>query len=159
MTLRIGQGYDIHKFKGGNPCIIGGINIPHPFGPMGHSDADPLLHAIIDALLGAAGLGDIGEHFPDTDQRWKGADSSEMLAHVVGLLQDEGYSVVNVDSSVITQGPRLSPYKEEIESHIAMILGVDDSCVNVKGKTNEKMDAVGRGEAIASQAVVLIQKA
>ena len=158
MDLRIGQGFDIHRLKEGRPCWIGGVLIESELGPDGHSDADVLLHAVIDALLGAAGLGDIGEHFPDTDERWKGADSSKLTEHVVGLVSEAGWKVVNLDASVITQVPKLKPHKAAMEARIAELLHVTPDRVNIKGKTHEKVDAIGEKRAIAVHCSLLLMR-
>lgn len=160
MKIRVGAGYDIHCLVPGRPLIIGGMEIPHPRGLQGHSDADVLLHAVCDALLGAAGLGDIGEHFPDTDPRFKGADSKKLLEETAALVAAEHYRVGNLDCCVVAQEPKLGPYKKQMAGIIARLLGVGAGAVNVKAKTNERCDAVGKGEAIAAFAtVVLIQEA
>ncbi len=156
-SLRVGQGFDIHRLVEGRPCIIGGVDIPFEKGCDGHSDADPLLHAIIDALFGAAGMGDIGEHFPDTDPRFKGSDSKELLRHAASLLTAGKWQIVNVDASVIAEAPKLSPHKQAMQETIARCLSIPARQVNVKAKTMEGLDAVGRGEAIAVQACVLIE--
>ena len=156
--MRIGQGFDVHALSEGRKLIIGGVTIPHERGLLGHSDADVLLHAICDALIGAAGLGDIGTHFPDTDPRYKGADSRALLRDVMGLLRERGYHVINVDSTVIAQAPRLAPHIAGMRANIAADLGLAVDCVNVKAKTAEKLGALGRGEGISAQAVVLIDK-
>jgi len=156
--FRIGQGFDIHRLVVGRPCIIGGVNIPSDVGCDGHSDADPLLHAIIDAMLGACALGDIGEHFPDTDPRWKGADSATLLAHVAGLVAQRGWRIVNLDSTVIAERPKLSPHKRAIAVRIASLLHMDPASVSVKAKTHEGLDAVGRREAIAVHCVVMLTR-
>ena len=155
--LRIGQGWDRHALVPQRPLILGGVNIPHARGLLGHSDADALLHAITDAVLGAAGLGDIGRHFPDTDERWRGADSARLLAHAVGLVRASGSELVNVDSTVRAQAPKLAPWIEPMRASIARTLGIPVDCVNVKAKTGERLDAVGRGECIEAEAIVLIE--
>ena len=157
--MRIGQGFDVHALVEGRPLIIGGVTIPFERGLAGHSDADVLLHALCDALIGAAGLGDIGKHFPDTDPRYAGIDSRKLLREVVALLQSRGYRVVNVDSTVIAQAPKLAPYILAMRENIAADLGVAVGDVNVKAKTAERMGAVGRGEGMIAEAVVLIQAA
>ena len=154
--MRIGQGFDVHALTAGRKLIIGGVTIPYERGLLGHSDADVLLHAICDALIGAVGLGDIGTHFPDTDPRYKGADSRVLLRDVMGLLREQGYHVINVDSTVIAQAPRLTPHIAGMRANIAADLGLAVDCVNVKAKTAEKLGALGRGEGISAQAVVLI---
>lgn len=157
--MRIGQGFDIHALAEGRKLIIGGVTIPYERGLLGHSDADVLLHAICDALIGAAALGDIGKRFPDTDPRYAGIDSRKLLREVVALLQSRGYRVVNVDSTVIAQAPKLAPYILAMRENIAADLGVAVGDVNVKAKTAERMGAVGRGEGMIAEAVVLIQAA
>lgn len=156
MTLRIGHGFDVHPLVAGRKCIIGGIDIPHDKGLDGHSDADVLLHAICDALLGAAALGDIGKHFPNTDPRFKGIDSRELLRHVTALLREKGYSVVNVDGTVIAEAPKLAPHIAAMREHIAADMGVSVDQVNVKATTSERLGFTGRGEGIAAEAVCLI---
>ncbi len=154
--MRIGHGFDVHAFAEGRKLIIGGVDIPHPRGLLGHSDADVLLHAICDALLGAAGLGDIGRHFPDSDPRFKGIDSRELLRHVAGLLQAEGWRIGNVDATIIAQAPRMAPHVETMRTHVAADLGVAVDAVNVKATTTEKLGFTGRSEGIAAEAVCLI---
>ena len=156
--FRIGQGYDVHRFREGRNLIIGGVRIDFPLGLDGHSDADVLLHAIIDALFGAAGLGDIGTHFPDSDPRWLGADSIGLLREAAAELDKAGWKIVNIDSTVIAQKPRLSPYIEAMRERIAEAVGISSECVSVKAKTEEKLGFTGRMEGIASQAVCLIEK-
>jgi len=156
--MRIGFGYDVHRLVAGRPLILGGIEIDHDRGLDGHSDADVLLHAISDALLGAAALGDIGSHFPDTDEAYKGADSKILLARVNALLKDEGYSVVNIDATVAAQEPKLRPHIDRMRASIAACLEVDDSIISVKATTTERLGFVGTGEGIAAHAVCLIQK-
>jgi 2-C-methyl-D-erythritol 2,4-cyclodiphosphate synthase len=158
-AFRIGQGYDIHALVAGRDLILGGVKIPHDKGLLGHSDADALLHAITDALLGAAALGDIGRHFPDTDDRYKGADSRVLLRATMSLLQAAGYSVGNVDATIICQSPKMAPHIPEMVKNIASDLGVTPDHINVKAKTNEKLGHLGRGEGIAVQAIALILKA
>jgi 2-C-methyl-D-erythritol 2,4-cyclodiphosphate synthase len=155
--MRIGQGFDIHALAAGRKLIIGGVTIPYERGLAGHSDADVLLHAICDALIGAAALGDIGKHFPDTDPRYAGIDSRKLLREVAQLLRAKGYRVVNVDSTVIAQAPKLAPYIVAMCENIAADLGLQATDVNVKAKTAEKLGALGRGEGIAAEAVVLIE--
>jgi 2-C-methyl-D-erythritol 2,4-cyclodiphosphate synthase len=157
-AFRIGQGYDVHALVAGRDLILGGVKIPHDKGLLGHSDADALLHAITDALLGAAALGDIGRHFPDTDDRYKGADSRVLLRATMSLLQAAGYSVGNVDATIICQSPKMAPYIPEMVKNIASDLGVTPDHINVKAKTNEKLGHLGRSEGIAVQAVTLIVK-
>ena len=158
LAYRIGQGYDCHALVAGRKLIIGGVEIPHPTGLMGHSDADVLLHAVTDALLGAAALGDIGRHFPDTDPRYKGADSRVLLRAANALVVDAGYVVGNLDATIIAQAPKMAPHIPKMVAHIATDLRVAISCVNVKAKTNEKLGYLGREEGIAAEAVVLLMK-
>ena len=155
-VIRIGHGYDVHRFAEGRRLIIGGAEIEYAYGLLGHSDADVLIHAVIDALLGAAALGDIGSHFPDTDAKWKGADSAELLKAVVAEVRSAGYRVGNIDATVICERPKLRPHIDPIRARLAGLLGVDAGCVSVKGKTNEKMDDVGAGKGIVVHAVVLL---
>ncbi|MCX7252614.1 MAG: 2-C-methyl-D-erythritol 2,4-cyclodiphosphate synthase [Burkholderiales bacterium] len=154
--LRIGEGWDVHALVEGRPLILGGVEIPYEKGLLGHSDADALLHAITDALLGAAGLGDIGTHFPDNDPAFKGADSYLLLQQAVAAVGQTGYQLVNVDCTVIAQAPKLAPYKAAMRSRIAQALGVDPTQVNVKAKTAEKMGPVGEGRSIEARAVALL---
>lgn len=154
--MRVGQGYDVHKLVSGRKLIIGGVDIPHTLGLLGHSDADVLLHAIMDALLGAAALGDIGKHFPDSDEKYKGADSMELLRNVGGLLKEKGYRIINIDSTVIAQAPKLAPHIEIMRHNIASGLGIDVDAVNVKATTEEKLGFTGAREGIAAQAICLI---
>jgi 2-C-methyl-D-erythritol 2,4-cyclodiphosphate synthase len=155
-TIRIGQGFDVHALVPGRKMIIGGVDIPHDKGLLGHSDADVLLHAITDALLGAAALGDIGRHFPDTDARWQGADSRLLLRATVGLLAQAGWQVVNVDSTIIAQQPKMATFIPQMVENIAADLMIATGGVNVKAKTTERLGFTGRGEGIAADAVVLI---
>jgi 2-C-methyl-D-erythritol 4-phosphate cytidylyltransferase/2-C-methyl-D-erythritol 2,4-cyclodiphosphate synthase len=154
-ALRVGTGYDLHRLVEGRPLILGGVTVPSEKGLAGHSDADVLAHAITDAILGAVARGDIGRHFPDTDPRWKGASSMAMLAHAVGLARDAGFDLVNVDAVVIAERPKLAPHLDAIRASLAGVLGIEAARVSVKGKTNEGVDAIGRGEAMAVHAVVL----
>ena len=154
--MRIGFGYDSHRFEDGRRLVLGGVTIPGATGLKGHSDADVLIHAIIDALLGAAARGDIGSHFPDTDARWKDADSAQLLAAVVEEIAAAGYRIGNVDATVICERPKLRPHIDVIRARLAQLLGVDVGQVSVKGKTNEQMDAVGAGVGIAVHAVALL---
>lgn len=156
--LRIGHGYDVHAFAENRKCIIGGVHIPCEKGLLGHSDADVLLHAISDSLLGAAALGDIGKHFPDTDPIYEGADSILLLKLVNSLLIKQGYSVVNIDSTVIAQVPKLAPYIDEMRKNIAEALSIDVDFVSVKATTEEKLGFTGRKEGISAHAVCLIEK-
>lgn len=159
MNIRVGQGYDVHQLVEGRDLILGGVNIPFEKGLLGHSDADALLHAITDALLGAAGLGDIGSHFPDTAAEFKDADSRVLLREAYQSVQALGWKVVNVDTTVIAQKPKLAPHIPAMRSNIAADLGLPENCVNIKGKTNEKLGYLGRMEAIEAQAAVLLIKA
>ena len=154
--MRSGLGYDSHRFEDGRRLVLGGVTIPGATGLKGHSDADVLIHAIIDALLGAAARGDIGSHFPDTDARWKDADSAQLLAAVVEEIAAAGYRIGNVDATVICERPKLRPHIDAIRARLAQLLGVDVGQVSVKGKTNEQMDAVGAGVGIAVHAVALL---
>ncbi len=156
--MRIGLGYDIHKLVSERKLILGGVEIPHELGLLGHSDADVLAHAVIDALLGAAALGDIGRHFPDTDPKYKGADSMVLLSEACRLVRSEGYSIVNIDSNIIAQAPKLAPYIESIRTRLAQVMELDVGCVSVKAKTNEKMDSPGEKKSIVAQAIVLLEK-
>lgn len=154
--IRIGTGFDVHRLVEGRRCIICGVDIPHNLGLLGHSDADVAVHALCDALLGAAALGDIGKHFPDTDERWRGADSRMLLRAVVALLSDNGYSVGNVDITIIAQAPKMLPYITQMRDNMATDLGTDIDCVSVKATTTERLGFTGRGEGIAAQASALI---
>lgn len=156
--MRIGQGFDVHALVEGRPLIIGGVTIPFERGLAGHSDADVLLHALCDALIGAAGLGDIGKHFPDTDPRYEGVDSRVLLRAVMRLLQERNFSVINVDATIIAQAPKMAPHIPAMRTNIAADLGLQADDVNVKAKTAEKLGFVGRGEGIVAEAVVLIQR-
>ena len=156
--MRIGCGYDSHRFDEARALVLGGVAIPGSPGLKGHSDADALVHAIIDALLGAAALGDIGGHFPDTDPRWAGVDSMILLAQVVDEIHHAGYSIGNIDATVICERPKLRPHVDAIREKLASALGVDKSRVSVKGKTNEGMDSIGAGEGIAVHCVALLEQ-
>lgn len=156
MKFRIGEGWDIHALVDGRKLILGGVEIPHHKGLLGHSDADALLHAITDALLGAAALGDIGTLFPDTDARFKGADSTLLLAHAARRVREKGFEIGNVDSTVVAQAPKLAPHIAAMRARIAEVLGLDVDQVNVKAKTAEKMGPVGEGLAMEARAVVLL---
>lgn len=158
MSFRVGQGYDVHRLTSGRKLILGGVEIPAERGLLGHSDADALLHALTDALLGAAGLGDIGQHFPDSDPRFAGADSAVFLSSVMGMLTQAGLRVGNVDATVIAQRPKLAPHILAMKQNIAALLGIDLSRVNIKAKTNEGIGHLGRGEGIAAHVVVLIHE-
>ncbi|MDI6748374.1 MAG: 2-C-methyl-D-erythritol 2,4-cyclodiphosphate synthase [Rhodocyclaceae bacterium] len=159
MDIRIGQGYDVHPLVPGRALILGGVTIPHSMGLHGHSDADVLLHVITDALLGAAGLGDIGRMFPDSDARWQGADSRVLLRGAHAAVREAGWQVGNVDCTVIAQAPRIAPYVEQMRENIATDLGIAPDRVNVKGKTTERLGFVGRGEGVAAEAVALLLRA
>ncbi len=154
--FRIGQGYDCHALVPGRPLIIGGVAIPHRAGLLGHSDADVLLHAITDALFGAAGLGDIGKHFPDTDERFRGADSRVLLREAGVRVRAAGYEIGNIDATVIAQAPKMAPHLPGMIAHIAADLGIDATQVNLKAKTNERLGWEGREEGIAAQAAALL---
>jgi len=155
--LRVGVGYDLHRLEPGRPLIIGGVRIPYETGLAGHSDADVLSHAVTDAILGAAGAGDIGQHFPDSDAAWKNANSLELLKRAADMIRSQGYAVANVDAVVIAERPKLLPYVPEMRANLARAIGTPVSSVSVKGKTNEKVDALGRNEAIAVHAVALLR--
>jgi len=157
--FRIGQGYDCHALVSGRKLIIGGVDIPHKTGLLGHSDADVLLHAITDALFGAAGLGDIGRHFPDTDAQFKGADSRQLLREAAKRVAAAGYAIGNIDATIIAQAPKMAPHIAQMRTNIASDLGVSAEQVNIKAKTNEKLGYLGREEGIASESVVLICRA
>ena len=156
MQLRIGEGWDTHALVPGRRLVIGGVEIPHDRGLLGHSDADVLLHAITDALIGAAGLGDIGRHFPDTDERFRGADSVVLLQEAARRVREQGWNLVNVDSTVVAQAPKLAPHIEAMRSRIAQALGIAPAQVNVKAKTAERLGPVGMGQGIEARAVVLL---
>lgn len=156
MNMRIGQGYDVHRLTEGRDLILGGVHIPHSLGLLGHSDADVLLHALMDALLGAAALGDIGRHFPDTEERFRGADSMALLAEVMRLVRGEGWQPVNTDMTIIAQKPKLAPYLAQMREKIAAALGLPLNAVNIKATTEERLGFTGREEGISAQAVVLL---
>lgn len=156
--IRVGYGYDVHQFAEGRKLFLGGIEIPHHQGLLGHSDADVLLHAITDAILGALALGDIGTHFPDTDPAWKGSDSAQLLQMAYLLVTQRGYRVSNIDATVVAESPKLKPYINEISNRIAGILQIEPDRVSIKATTSEKMGFVGRQEGIASMATVLVVK-
>lgn len=158
MAIRVGQGFDVHALVAGRRLIVGGVDIPFDRGLAGHSDADVLLHAICDALIGAAGLGDIGTHFPDTDPRYKDADSRVLLRAVAELLTAQDWEVQNVDATIIAQAPKMAPHIPRMREHIASDLGIGRDAVNVKAKTAERLGALGRGEGIAAEAVALISR-
>ena len=157
MNLRIGQGIDAHRFKEGGKLIIGGVDIPHTHGMEAHSDGDVLIHALCDALLGAMGEGDIGKHFPDTDQKFKGIDSRILLRDVVKLMQEKGYQLGNADMTIVAQTPKMAPHLDTMKQHLASDLQADISIINIKATTTEKMGFTGRGEGITALAVVLLQ--
>ncbi len=156
--MRVGMGYDVHKLVEGRDLIIGGVKIEHECGLLGHSDADVLLHAIMDALLGAAALGDIGTHFPDTDPRYKGADSIKLMEHVGQLLRENGYRIGNVDATIIAQRPKMAPHIPDMRKNIAGALGVEVSRINVKATTEEGLGFTGSGAGISSQAICLLEQ-
>ena len=155
--MRIGQGFDVHKFGSGDQIVIGGVQISHSQGLLAHSDGDVLLHALMDALLGAIAAGDIGQHFPDTDQRWAGADSRALLRHVDSLVRDTGYRLGNADMTLIAEKPKFAPHILAMRENIAEDLGVPESRISVKATTTEKLGFTGRGEGIAAQATVLLE--
>ena len=159
MSFRIGQGFDVHALVPGRKLIVGGVEIPFDRGLLGHSDGDVLLHAICDALLGAAGLGDIGRYFPDTDERLRGADSRALLSATASRLHDHGFRIVNVDATIVAQAPRMAPHIASMTTCIAQTLGVSAQQINIKAKTSERLGFTGRGEGIAAQAVALIEAA
>lgn len=159
MNIRIGEGWDVHALVPGRQLILGGVKIPHTTGLLGHSDADVLLHAITDAVLGAAGLDDIGRHFPDTDAQFKGADSSVLLQEAMRRVRAQGWELVNVDSTIVAQAPKLAPHIAAINAGVAKALGVQADQVNVKAKTAEKLGPVGMGQSIEARAVALLKKA
>lgn len=156
--LRVGEGWDTHQLVTGRPLVLGGVTIPHTHGLLGHSDADALLHAITDALFGAAGLGDIGRHFPDTDAAFKGADSAVLLAEAARRVRAEGWQIANVDSTIVAQAPKMAPHIGAMRERIAAVLRLPADAVNVKAKTAEKMGPVGEGRAIETRAVCLLLK-
>jgi len=155
--FRIGQGYDVHQLTEGRPLILGGITIPHEKGLLGHSDADVLLHVVADAALGAIGAGDIGKHFPDTDPAFEGADSGKLLQHVWQLVKKEGYTLGNIDCTIIAQKPKMAPHIQDMQKRIAELLEAAPSQINVKATTTEKLGFAGREEGIAAQATILLQ--
>lgn len=157
-SFRIGQGFDVHALVAGRPLILGGVTIPFERGLLGHSDADVLLHAITDALLGAAGLGDIGRHFPDTDPRYLGADSRVLLRAAMAAVRETGFEVVNVDATIIAQAPKIMPFAPAMVANLAADLAMPAEAINIKGKTTEKLGFTGRGEGIAAQAVTLLAR-
>lgn len=155
--MRVGFGYDSHRFDATRPLILGGVEIPDSPGLYGHSDGDAIAHAVIDAVLGAAAAGDVGTHFPPTDEKWRGADSMELLQRTMTVIENRSYRVVNVDITVICEAPRISPHAKEIRKRLAKVLGVDIGSVSLKGKTNEGMGWIGAGEGLAVHSVALIQ--
>lgn len=159
LDFRIGHGYDVHCLTEGRALILGGVQVPYALGLLGHSDADVLTHAVMDALLGAAGLGDIGRHFPDTDERYRGISSLLLLEHVRRLLADAGWRAGNIDATVIAQRPKLAPFLDEMRQKLAATLGISPDCVNVKATTEEGLGFSGRGEGIAAHAVALLERA
>jgi len=156
--MRIGHGYDVHRLVAGRRLIMGGVDIPYGKGLLGHSDADVLLHAISDAILGAIGEGDIGRHFPDTDPAYKGADSLKLLRHVMALAEGKGYAIGNVDGTIVAQRPKLAPYIQQMRRNIARALDTDEDRINVKATTTEELGFTGRGEGIAAYAVALLAR-
>ena len=156
--FRIGHGYDVHRLTEGRPLIIGGVNIPHEAGLLGHSDADVLVHAIMDSMLGALALGDIGKHFPDTDERYKGADSIELLRQVSKIIDNHGYSVANIDSTILAQAPKMAPHIEQMRKNVADAIGIDVSRVSVKATTEEKLGFTGEKKGISAHAVCLLTR-
>jgi 2-C-methyl-D-erythritol 2,4-cyclodiphosphate synthase len=156
MTMRVGSGFDVHAFGPGEHVMLGGVRIAHSSGVLAHSDGDVLLHALCDALLGAAGLGDIGQHFPDTDPRWRGAPSSDFVTAVIALLEQRGWRVVNADLTLIAEAPRIGAHREAIGRQVAQLLGIAPDAVNLKATTTETLGFIGRGEGLAAQATVLL---
>lgn len=156
-SLRVGQGWDIHRLVPDRPLRLGGVTVPYPRGLLGHSDGDAVLHAVADALLGAVAAGDLGQHFPDTDPRWRGADSAGLLLEVVRVVAARGGRVVNVDVSILAEQPKLAPHLPAMRARLAALLAVDEGCVGLKARTMEGLGAIGAGEAIAVQAVVLVE--
>ena len=156
--MRIGSGFDVHAFGPGEAVMLGGVRVPHTHGVVAHSDGDVLLHALCDALLGAAGLGDIGQHFSDRDPRWRGADSAGFVTAVLAMLADRGLQVVNADLTLLAEAPKLAPHREAIRATVAQLLGVEPARVNLKATTTERLGFLGRGEGIAAQAVVLLRE-
>lgn len=159
MNIRVGLGFDVHRLEPGRPCILGGLELPHPSGPLGHSDGDAVLHALSDALLGAAGLDDLGTLFSDKDPRWKGADSATLLSECLARVHATGWHVVNADLVIATEGPRIAPHRAAMRARIAELLHVTPDAINVKGKTLEGLGALAHGAGVAVQAVCLIGKA
>jgi len=159
VSVRVGTGFDVHRLVAGRPCVLGGVRLPHDRGPAGHSDGDAVLHAVTDAVLGAAGLDDLGTLFPDTDPRHEAADSAVFLAAAVAAALDAGWRVGNVDVVIATEGPRIAPHRAAMRARLAELLGVGPEAVNVKGKTLEGLGALARGEGVAVQAVCLLEQA
>ena len=158
MEIRTGLGFDVHRLVKGRPCTLGGVLLPHPTGPDGHSDGDAVLHAICDALLGAAGLDDLGTRFPNTDSKWKDADSADLLRASVASLTEDGWRVGNIDIIVATEGPRIAPHRAELRASIASLIGITPDAVNIKGKSLEGLGALANGAGIAVQAICLITR-
>jgi len=158
VSVRIGHGFDAHRLVEGRPFVLGGIEIPFERGPLGHSDADVLAHAISDALLGACALGDLGKHFPDTDERWKGADSMRLLAACADMVRERGYTVGNLDATIVVQAPKLAPHLERIRANVAAVLRIETDAVSVKAKTSEGMGYTGDGTGIAAYAVACLTR-
>ncbi len=156
--IRVGSGFDVHAFGSGDHVMLGGVRIPHEAGVIAHSDGDVLLHALCDALLGAAALGDIGQHFPDTDPRWRGAASAQFVQHAVLLLHERGYRIVNADLTLLCEAPRIAKHREAIRVEVARLLALDPDAVNLKATTTEKLGFIGRREGLAAEAIVLIEK-
>jgi 2-C-methyl-D-erythritol 2,4-cyclodiphosphate synthase len=159
MSLRIGHGYDLHRLVAGRPLVLAGVQIPYDRGLLGHSDGDVVLHAICDAVLGAMGIGDIGQHFPDNDERYRGIDSGDLVRQVAALMHNEGWCVSNVDVTICAEEPRLAAHRHAMRSRVAELLAAPITSVSIKAKTNEGLDAIGRREAIAATAVVLLEEA
>ena len=157
--MRIGQGFDVHQLVADRRLVLGGVDIAFERGLEGHSDGDALLHAVADAILGAIGAGDLGRHFPSSDERWRGAASGKILAQVVSMMSEAGFSIENVDATIIAQAPRLAPYQEAMHENLASLLGISPSRVNLKLTSTDKLGAIGRGEGIAGMAVVLLEEA
>lgn len=158
MDIRVGNGFDVHRLVADRACVVCGVTIPHTLGLLGHSDADVALHALTDAILGAVAMGDIGKHFPDTDPRWKGADSGKLLSAVVAMVAEKGWKVGNVDVTVIAQAPKMAPYIGQMRENIARFIGIDTDCVSVKATTTERLGFTGREEGIAAQATALLYR-
>jgi 2-C-methyl-D-erythritol 2,4-cyclodiphosphate synthase len=158
MTVKVGSGFDIHAFGPGDSLVLAGVRVPHSHGIVAHSDGDVLLHALVDALLGAAGLGDIGMHFPDTDPQWRGADSGRFVLHARELLAQRHYHIVNADLTLLAQAPKIARWREAMRRNVAALLGVEESCVNIKATTPEHLGFLGRNEGLAAMASVLIEQ-